>query len=303
MKQSVFVLVAALTCSVASGKEIALTFDDAPVRSSLHFDSRARTEALVRKLNELKIPPVMIFANPCKIRDTKALIDQLRLYRDRGDFIGNHTCNHLRFDSVGFDAFSKDAAAADKILAPLYVGQKFFRFPYLYEGKNAALRDKMRGWLAKNEYRNAAISVDNEDVIVAEKLNQAKALDHKVDYAKVRDLYVKHIVSSAEFFDALAVKQIGYSPKHVLLLHEIDTSVLYIDALVNALRAKGWKIIGIDEAYKDPLYAQAPKNTKAGNGIIAQLVYEKTGKMPSFLYYKWDMLAKDLDFVLNGKVP
>ena len=117
MKQSFFILVLVLTCSIAFGKEVALTFDDAPVGDSLHFGSKARTEALVRKLNELQIPPVLVFANPCKVTDTQALLAQLRLYIKRGDFIGNHTCNHPRLDTAGFDAFPTDAEAANKILA------------------------------------------------------------------------------------------------------------------------------------------------------------------------------------------
>ena len=106
-------------------------------------------------------------------------------------------------------------------------------------------------------------------------------------------------MSAAEFYENLAVKNLGYSPKHVLLLHEIDGTVLYMDSLVKELRKNGWKIISAKDAYEDPLYIKEPKNTYAGNGIIAQLVYEKTGQKPKMDYYKWDELGKDLDKLLG----
>ena len=100
--------------SFSQAKEIALTFDDAPMSSSLHFSSEERTEALIKKLRNAKTPAAMIFANPCKRDDYKSLLAQLRKYRDAGHLIGNHTCNHPRFDKVGFKDFSEDAKTLKK---------------------------------------------------------------------------------------------------------------------------------------------------------------------------------------------
>lgn len=280
-------------------KEIAFTFDDAPMSSSLHFESRQRTQQLISLLKKLNIPPVMIFSNPCKNEDVSVSVNQLSLYKDSGNKIGNHTCNHPRFDKVGLDAYSADTAKADKALQPLLAGQKFFRYPYLNEGADEKMRDQFRDWLNRNGYRNAMVSIDSDDQIVSERLNEAKKLGKKINYNKVRDLYIKHIVTSAEFYEKMATENLGYSPKHILLLHENDSSVLYLEALVAEFKNKGWKIISAEEAFKDPLYKTAPKNTYAGNGIIAQSVFEKTGKKPAITYYKWDELTKDLNKFLK----
>lgn len=292
-------LMALLVAVSAEAKEIALTFDDAPVGATLHFDSRTRTETLIKKLKALNVSGAMIFANPCKQADAKDVIEQLELYKKAGHVVGNHTCRHLRFDNAGFAAFTKEITEADALLHPLLKGQKYFRFPYLNEGKDAAKRDEMRTWLDSNGYFNAAVSIDNDDTIVSDRINKAKALGKKIDYVKVRELFLKHILSAVAYYDDLAVKELGYSPKHVLLLHEIDGTVLYIDDLVTELRARGWKIISAEEAYKDPLYLKRPKNTYAGNGLIAQVVTEKTGVKPAVTFYKWDELEKDLDLLLG----
>lgn len=112
--------------SLVQAKEIALTFDDAPVSSSLHFDSNVRTDTLIRKLKELHVPQVIVFANPCNGTNTESTIAQLKKYKDSGHLIGNHTCTHPRFDNVGFESFSKNAQQADQLLASLFFRTEIF---------------------------------------------------------------------------------------------------------------------------------------------------------------------------------
>lgn len=285
--------------SFAQAKEVALSFDDAPMPTSKHFETHQRTDVLIQKLKDLNVPPVMIFANPCKREDSASVIAQLKKYRDAGHLIGNHTCSHPRLDEVGFAEYSKDAGKGDQLLASLFAGQKFFRFPYLNESKDEKLRDQMREWLKANRYRNGMVSIDNDDHIFSFKINQAKEKGKKIDYKKVEALFLKHIIGSANFYDDLAVKTLGYSPKHVLLLHEMDATVLFIDSLVKALRQDGWKIIGIDEAYQDKMYLEQPKNIHANSGIIAQIHTEKTGEV--FGYSQFEKVRSELNQILGLK--
>jgi peptidoglycan/xylan/chitin deacetylase (PgdA/CDA1 family) len=291
-----FLLAVLLFLSYESfAKEIALTFDDAPVSSSKHFESSLRTDELIRKLKLLKVPEVMIFANPCK--DEKASGAQLKKYVDAGHLMGNHTCSHPRLDDVGFSEYSKDAEKADQLLSPLFNGQKFFRFPFLNESKDEKLRDQMRGWLKANGYRNGMVSVDNDDYIVSWAINKAKKTGKKIDYKKVEKIFLDHLLGAVEFYDDLAVKNLGYSPKHVILLHEVDATVMFVDVLVTELRQRGWKIISAKEAFGDKLYLEQPKNTYSNNGIIAQIALEKTGE--KIAYNHFDELKAELVKVLG----
>lgn len=270
----------------AHSREIALTFDDAPMKSSGHFDTNTRTDELIRKLKSLDIPEVMIFANPCNGDNSALTVAQLKKYVDAGFLIGNHTCSHPRLDDVGFGPYSKDTKNADKLLSSLFRGQKFFRFPFLNESKDEKLRNQTRDWLTAHQYRNGMVSIDNDDYIFSWAINRAKDQGKKIDYKKVEALFLKHIIGAAEFYDDLAVKTLGYSPKHVILLHEMDATVLFIDSLVKELRKNGWKIVSVKEAYQDRLYLEQPKNTYSSNGIIAQLAKEKTGKEIGYNHFK-----------------
>lgn len=285
-----YVVIFFLMSAPAFAKEIALSFDDAPVSSSHHFESGKRTDELIKKLKALNVFGTMIFANPCK--DDANAISQLKRYVEAGHSIANHTCTHPRLDDVGFEVYSKDAEKADKLLAPLFNGQKFFRFPFLNESKDEKLRDQMRGWLKDNQYRHGMVSVDNDDYIVSWAINKAKDQGKKIDYKKVEKLFLNHVLGAVDFYDDLAVKKLGYSPKHVILLHEVDATVMFINALVKELRKKGWTIISAKEAYEDKLYLEQPKNTYANNGIIAQVAMEKTGERIS--YNDFDRLKADL---------
>ncbi len=70
----------------------------------------------------------------------------------------------------------------------------------------------------------------------------------------MQKLFLEHLIGALNFYDDLAIKTLGYSPKHVMLLHEVDATVMFIDALVKELRSRGWKIISAEDAYNDKMY-------------------------------------------------
>jgi peptidoglycan/xylan/chitin deacetylase (PgdA/CDA1 family) len=281
----------------ATHKQVALSFDDSPGGMTEYFSSIKRTQELIKKLSDLDVPPAMVFTNPCLGANTAATLKQLKLFRDKGHLIGNHTCSHPRLDKVGFEAYSKDASKADEILKPLFSGQKFFRFPFLNEGTQPQTRDQMREWLVHHQYRNGMVSIDNDDYVFSFKINQAKKLGKKINYEKVKELFLSHLIGAADFYDKLALKTLGRSPKHVMLLHEKDATVMFISDLVEALKANGWTLIDIEDAYQDPVYLEQPLNTYTGNGIIAQIATDKTGQHTG--YFVFDKLVSELDKLLG----
>lgn len=241
----------------------------------------------------------MIFTNPCKRDDLASVINQLKKYKDAGHLIANHTCSHPRLDDVGYTDYIKNIEKADQFLSPLLSGQKFFRFPFLNEGKEEKLRDLVREWLKLNNYRNGLVSIDNDDYFFSFKINQAKEKGKKIDYEKVKKLFVDHLIGAVNFYDDLAIKTLGRSPKHVILLHEMDATVMFIRPLIEELRKQGWKIISADEAFGDKVYLEKPKNTYAGNGIVAQLAMEKTGERVGYNHF--DDLKLELNKILGLK--
>ena len=100
---------------------------------------------------------------------------------------------------------------------------------------------------------------------------QALAEGRKVDREALGELFVETIVSTANFNDALARETLGRSTIHVLLLHETDLNALFVPDLVDGLRADGWQIVTIDEAYADPLAQVEPDTLYLGGGRVTAL--------------------------------
>ncbi|MBC7691153.1 MAG: polysaccharide deacetylase family protein [Methylotenera sp.] len=186
-------------------REIALTFDDSPAEDSRLSTSEQRSRELIGKLEKLHIPPVLIFANACKRSDS--VLRQLQLHSSAGHLIGNHTCTHPSLDQVGFVRYAADAAQGDTLLEPLLArqpGERFFRFSFLNEGEEVKVRDSMRQWLTAYHYRNGLVSVDDDDYLFSSKINQARKRGRKIDYSKVKSLFIRHVTGAVEFYDALA---------------------------------------------------------------------------------------------------
>jgi hypothetical protein len=74
----------------------------------------------------------------------------------------------------------------------------------------------------------------------------------------LRNLFVRNLVASAAFADRLARDALHRQPIQVVLMHETDLEALFVADAVAALRANGWEIVTIDEAYRDPIAAAEP---------------------------------------------
>ena len=123
----------------------------------------------------------------------------------------------------------------------------------------------------------------------------AKKAGKPIDMAALRDLYVETHVESADFSDKLAIRTLGRSPAHVLLLHETDVAALFVGELIKALRADGWEIITPDEAYADPIYAAEP-DTPFANGTLSEMLAWEKGITGPRWYERNDVKIADALF-------
>jgi hypothetical protein len=130
--------------------------------------------------------------------------------------------------------------------------------------------------------RNGYVTVDTYDWHLVNLARDATAAGIEIDLAKLRDLYVDVIVSSTEFYDAMAQKTLGRSPHHVLLLHENDLSALFVGDLVAELQEHGFRIVPATEAFLDPIAGREPDTLFLGQGRIAALAHE-AGQLPADL--------------------
>ncbi|MDJ0840604.1 MAG: polysaccharide deacetylase family protein [Acidobacteriota bacterium] len=254
----VFSMICLLISPLLQAGEIALSFDDAPMGQGPYLTGPQRTETLIRKLEELDIPQVVFF---CTTRgmDKNEGDRRLAAYAEAGHLLANHTHTHPRIAVVGADAFSADIRKAHERLKDLPGFVPWFRYPLLNQGRTEAEQAAIQASLDDMGYRRGYVTVDNYDWALNMHVQRARRDGKTVDMEGLKRVYVETMWACIVFYDQMARETLGRSPRHVLLLHENDLAALFIDALVNHIRAEGWKIISPTLAYRDELARIKPK--------------------------------------------
>jgi hypothetical protein len=101
-------------------------------------------------------------------------------------------------------------------------------------------------------YVNAPVTIDNDEYIYADVYARADAETKE----KVAADYVRYMDSVFAFYEQLSRDTLGYEPPQVLLLHDNVLNADHLDALVAMVRRRGYTIVPIAEALRDPAYAR-----------------------------------------------
>jgi len=64
----------------------------------------------------------------------------LQAFADAGHIIGNHSWSHPDYGTLSIDAFRGETQRTDAALRPWMSGPRYYRFPYLREGKTDAAK-------------------------------------------------------------------------------------------------------------------------------------------------------------------
>lgn len=122
----------------AEEKEIAITIDDLPFVGSGTSTpaSLKRTQdrfmAIVKALVDNQVPATGFAIGGAVAKNEW---DLLETFRNQGFALGNHTYTHKSLNNMSADKYISDIDRADTVLAPVMTEPKYFRYPYLAEGK------------------------------------------------------------------------------------------------------------------------------------------------------------------------
>jgi len=251
-------------------RQIAFTFDDAPLGDGEFFTGLERTKALISGLKKGGVDQVAFFVTIKNIINQESK-NRLNAYVEAGHLLANHSKSHLWLRKTKPRKYLSDIDQATKVLSGYGQTRPWFRFPYLDEGDTIDRRDAVRDGLAVRGLENGYVTVDNYDWYLDRLSREAKANSRCFSMDGLRSLYVETIIEAAEFYDDIARTHLGRSPAHVLLLHENDLAALFVEDLAAAFRAAGWVIISPDNAYRDEIAKHDPDTLFNGQGRIAAL--------------------------------
>jgi peptidoglycan/xylan/chitin deacetylase (PgdA/CDA1 family) len=284
------------TPAVAAEKRIALSFDDVPRHAGGFFTPDERAIRLIASLARAGVEQAGFFVTVGGLDrpDGRGGEDRIRAYAATGHVIANHSTAHPWLSRTDVAEYVADIDQAEAWLHGRAGYRPWFRYPYLDEGRrDLAKRDAVRAALGERGLMNAYVTVDNYDWHLDGVASRAKREGRPMSMPGLRDLYVETLVQAAEFSDDIAVRALGRSPAHVLLLHETDLAALFVEDLVGGLRGAGWRIVTMDEAYADPIAAREPDTWFLGGGRVAALAHEKGWEAEALVHERTDEAVLD----------
>lgn len=282
-------LLALAAAPAQARKRIAFSFDDIPRNAGGFMTVEERTTRLIAALRRSGIRQAAFFINPGNLAQPWGAGGEARIaaYVRAGHVIANHSFSHPSLSEIGAAAYLADIDRATAWLQGRPGYRPWFRYPYLDEGTrrsrpDLATRDAVRAGLAERGLLNGYVTVDSYDWYLDNIVNQARAAGRTLDMAALRALYVRIIVETAEFQDRLARETLGRRPVQVMLMHETDLQAMFLPDAVRALRARGWRIATMDEAYADPVARIVPETRYLGGGRIVAIA-AAAGRPPAEL--------------------
>ena len=267
---TIFSLLFLLTTSNTSlqAQQIALTFDDAPMRSG-YFSGSARTDTLLTALKNAGVEQVAFFVVTSRLN--AAGTARIERYAQAGHIIANHSHRHQSMRRIGVPNYIDDIFIADSLLRGFAGYNPWYRYPFLDEGRTRSARDAIRAALTGNGYQNAYVTIDNYDWILDALFVEGHRTGRKIDFEQLKALYIEHLWNSVQFYDGLSREVLGRSVRHVLLLHENDLAALFIDDFVYFVRKQGWRIISPIDAYQDAIATIVPDVLLNNQGRVAAI--------------------------------
>jgi peptidoglycan/xylan/chitin deacetylase (PgdA/CDA1 family) len=260
----------------AGSKRIALTFDDVPRNAGAFLTEDERTTRLIEGLERAGVEQAAFFVTTGNRDQTTGGTERIARYVAAGHVLANHTHSHPHLSEVSAEAYLADIDRAAAWLARQSANRPWMRYPYLDEGRDdRAKREAVRAGLAARGLSNGIVTIDASDWHYDDLAAKAKAAGQAIDMEALGELWVESHVQSAEFNDDLARRVLGRSPAHIMLLHEADVTALYVADLGAALRANGWQVITVDEAFADPLARMLPEVPSAQGTITEMIAWER----------------------------
>lgn len=290
------------TAADADAKRLALTFDDSPTPDTAIMTGAERTERLLTGLKRTGVAQAAFFLVGKSV-EAEGGKGRAAALAAGGHALANHSYSHEHLKGADAAAYLADIDRNERALSRFDNRRPWYRFPFLDEGADEAQRDAVRAGLAERGLSNGYVTIDTYDWYLAGLMNKAAKEGRCLNKDALRALYVEMIIGSADFYDALAVKTLGRSPAHVILLHENDLAALYVEDLVKALRAKGWTIVTADEAFADPLAVHEPATMFLGQGRIAAVAREKGAAASDLVSEFEDTALLDARFAEAAALP
>lgn len=223
-------------------REIAITIDDLPLVDNAISDEHGFDQIVQGLMNNNAPATGFVIAKNVNAKQ----FNILKQFKEKGFTIGNHSYSHIRLGNTSFYFYINDIANADKILSPLMTDKKYYRYPYLSQGKWLT-KQKVHDYLASLNYTIAPITVDSRDFILNAEFLKSKERANPQYLEKIKQHYLNFVWKQT----VKAEQQQSCKPtKQILLIHANILNSYFLNDLLKMYAAKGYRFISLTEALK-----------------------------------------------------
>jgi len=254
----VLIFLLSVVIAWAADRQVAITIDDLPRGGDagpcggdlLTFNRR-----FVEPLHAAKIP-FSGFVNEGRCRDKlsdEGLRAILRLWKESGAELGNHTAEHPDYNQTPRDEFFAGVLEGERITRQVTgTPVKYFRHPFLHTGKTLEDKRALEAFLRDHGYTIAPITIDTFDYVYAAIYMGVKDTSGK---DRIRKDYLRHMEELFAFYEKRSVEVLGREIAQTLLIHANQLNHDALPDLIAMMKRRGYRMVSLTEALKDSLYA------------------------------------------------
>ena len=237
--------------------QIAITIDDLPVHAPYPPGTDAN-EVNARMVAALKAAgvPATGFLNGATVDGKQGTIEALQGWRSNGFAIANHTWSHPHLSALTIPQFEQELTKNEPLLQSLggESDWRWFRYPFLDEGKDQAQRMAAREVLASHGYRVAAVTIGFSDWAWTGPYARCMAKRDSAAVAELDRLYLRSARENIPAARDAARKLYGRDIPYVLLMHVSAMSARMMPQVIQLYRDAGFRFVSLAEAERDPAY-------------------------------------------------
>lgn len=239
---------------------LAITMDDLPVHGRLpEGETRVSVaERILAAFREAGVPEVYGFANGAHVERNPESGAVLAAWADAGYPLGNHTWSHRNLNQVSAAEFEAEIVRNEATLQRFARGgdRRWFRYPYLAEGADAARRDSVRAILARRGYRIAAVTMDFLDWQWNEAYARCRAGGSPQALEALESAYLENVREVIERSRSVSRSIYGRDVPYVLLTHASPFNARMMPRVLDVYRAEGFRFTTLAAAQRDSVYRQ-----------------------------------------------
>jgi peptidoglycan/xylan/chitin deacetylase (PgdA/CDA1 family) len=249
--------VIAHAADAAPKPEIAITIDDLPVHAP--YPPGVTPEDVGRRmiaaLRAAHVPTIG-FVNAVNLETHPGSETVLRDWRKAGFLLGNHTWSHGHLSEMTLPQFEEEVTKDEPVLESLGGNSdwRWFRYPFLDEGKDEAQRAAARQILAKHGYRVADVTMGFSDWAFTPAYARCSAAANRGAISELERMYMDSARANLASARDTAHKLYGRDIPYVLLMHISALSARMMPKVIRLYRHAGFRLVSIAEAERDPAY-------------------------------------------------